>query len=509
MGATNAGAIRFNCEQNSHGVTLKGPAHSAGATYSLELPNADGAAGDTLQTDGAGKLSFAAASGGGGGAGSYSGSAIKMNEGFFDGGTNYPFTVTDLNNYFLSCRIRGLDTSTKAYGGINCMTRQGNSTTAMYHTFFLLSAHQTTGAITLEQTMTHHNNTGSGSDYSTMTKVADEWTGRHSYQGNIPRNGTSHQYGYDNVLIYNTSGGYNATHTDNGTWYPQGNQHSPSAYVAPSERRIGGAVNHFLSAYNPQSKGAVLEYKFNYAASGLNTQSAHNSGFTDNSGATSTNYMCHNFNQWDTSYLPYYDAFHSFSSGLRAHNRSNGNWDLIGANYTISDNWKIFFLSNGNVLAVAGGGDYMLMFSQSNGSMTSISPSYAHSTMSTVWTGGYDFAWNVGTDEWLQALPGGRFCKFKINPTTGQCTASNILLDQTTYDSSWDSRYHHKYGFFSAFAPSTINYPAAAFTFGNENSNGSGYGKSKLWFIGTDQTSKKIRSATYDIASLVSELSYP
>ena len=37
-GNTNAGAIVFNCESNSHGVTLKGPAHSAGATYSLTLP---------------------------------------------------------------------------------------------------------------------------------------------------------------------------------------------------------------------------------------------------------------------------------------------------------------------------------------------------------------------------------------------------------------------------------------------------------------------------------------
>ena len=37
-GNTNAGAIVFNCESNSHGVTLKGPAHSANATYSLTLP---------------------------------------------------------------------------------------------------------------------------------------------------------------------------------------------------------------------------------------------------------------------------------------------------------------------------------------------------------------------------------------------------------------------------------------------------------------------------------------
>tara|TARA_R100000995_G_scaffold81532_1_gene54439 strand:- start:2414 stop:3076 length:663 start_codon:yes stop_codon:yes gene_type:complete len=61
VGATNAGAIRFNCESNSHGVTLKGPPHSATATYSLELPNADGSSGEALVTDGSGKLSFSSA----------------------------------------------------------------------------------------------------------------------------------------------------------------------------------------------------------------------------------------------------------------------------------------------------------------------------------------------------------------------------------------------------------------------------------------------------------------
>jgi hypothetical protein len=63
-GNTNAGAIRFNCESNSHGVTLKGPPHSAAATYTLELPNADGTNGQVLQTNGSGKLSFADTAGG-------------------------------------------------------------------------------------------------------------------------------------------------------------------------------------------------------------------------------------------------------------------------------------------------------------------------------------------------------------------------------------------------------------------------------------------------------------
>jgi hypothetical protein len=57
-GNTNAGKIRFNCESNSHGVTLQGPPHSAAATYTLELPNADGTSGQALVTDGSGKLSF-------------------------------------------------------------------------------------------------------------------------------------------------------------------------------------------------------------------------------------------------------------------------------------------------------------------------------------------------------------------------------------------------------------------------------------------------------------------
>ena len=63
-GNTNPGALRFNCESNTHGVTLKGPAHSATATYSLELPDADGSSGQYLKTNGSGKLSFGAVAAG-------------------------------------------------------------------------------------------------------------------------------------------------------------------------------------------------------------------------------------------------------------------------------------------------------------------------------------------------------------------------------------------------------------------------------------------------------------
>ena len=57
-GNDNAGSITLNCENNSHGVTIRGPAHSAAATYTLTLPVNDGDANQFLQTDGNGVTSW-------------------------------------------------------------------------------------------------------------------------------------------------------------------------------------------------------------------------------------------------------------------------------------------------------------------------------------------------------------------------------------------------------------------------------------------------------------------
>lgn len=70
-GNTNSAKIRLNCEVNTHGVTIASPPHSAGATYELELPDADGSNGQALITNGSGKLSF-------GSAGISTGKAIAM-----------------------------------------------------------------------------------------------------------------------------------------------------------------------------------------------------------------------------------------------------------------------------------------------------------------------------------------------------------------------------------------------------------------------------------------------
>lgn len=53
-----SGKITLNCENNSHGVHIKGPPHSAAATYTLTLPNNAGSNGQALLTNGSGGLSW-------------------------------------------------------------------------------------------------------------------------------------------------------------------------------------------------------------------------------------------------------------------------------------------------------------------------------------------------------------------------------------------------------------------------------------------------------------------
>lgn len=63
-----AGQFKLNCENNSHGIIIKGPPHSAAASYTLTLPNTDGSADQVLKTDGSGNLDWVDSGGGGGGA---------------------------------------------------------------------------------------------------------------------------------------------------------------------------------------------------------------------------------------------------------------------------------------------------------------------------------------------------------------------------------------------------------------------------------------------------------
>ena len=69
---TTAGALQMNCEQNSHGIKLQSPPHSANQSYTLKFPSGNVTAGKFLKVDsvsgsgttGVGTLTFADAGGG-------------------------------------------------------------------------------------------------------------------------------------------------------------------------------------------------------------------------------------------------------------------------------------------------------------------------------------------------------------------------------------------------------------------------------------------------------------
>ncbi len=58
---TTDGTLQLNCSQNSHGIKLKSPAHSAGQSYTLTFPTTAPSSGKALITDGSGNLSFSSA----------------------------------------------------------------------------------------------------------------------------------------------------------------------------------------------------------------------------------------------------------------------------------------------------------------------------------------------------------------------------------------------------------------------------------------------------------------
>jgi hypothetical protein len=80
-GDTNDGAIQLNCNQNSHGVKIQSPPHSAAASYTLVLPDDTGTNGQVMTTDGSGNLSFTTVSGGGGGVTAVTGTAPIVSSG--------------------------------------------------------------------------------------------------------------------------------------------------------------------------------------------------------------------------------------------------------------------------------------------------------------------------------------------------------------------------------------------------------------------------------------------
>ena len=62
-----AGRLKLNCEQDSHAITLEGPAHSGGADYTLKFPSSAPGNTQILQSNNSGQLSWITTPSGGGG----------------------------------------------------------------------------------------------------------------------------------------------------------------------------------------------------------------------------------------------------------------------------------------------------------------------------------------------------------------------------------------------------------------------------------------------------------
>ena len=57
-GSSADGTLQLNCSQNSHGVKIASPPHSANASYTLTLPSSDGETDQVLKTNGNGGLDW-------------------------------------------------------------------------------------------------------------------------------------------------------------------------------------------------------------------------------------------------------------------------------------------------------------------------------------------------------------------------------------------------------------------------------------------------------------------
>jgi len=76
-----SGKLKLNCEENTHALTLEGPAHSGGADYTLKFPSAAPGNTQILQSNNAGQLSWIATPTGGGGSSYQAGNGIDINTG--------------------------------------------------------------------------------------------------------------------------------------------------------------------------------------------------------------------------------------------------------------------------------------------------------------------------------------------------------------------------------------------------------------------------------------------
>ena len=156
-----AGQFKLNCENNSHGITIKGPPHSAAASYTLTLPNNDGNANQVLKTDGSGVTSWVdQASGGVSSISAVGNSGISVT----DGATSTPEigTTGNLNTIATASTIPSLSVDFLEAGTINANHIAADTIVASHIDADAVTADAIdANAVTAEQLQISNNSSGS------------------------------------------------------------------------------------------------------------------------------------------------------------------------------------------------------------------------------------------------------------------------------------------------------------------------------------------------------------
>ena len=451
--------------------------------------------------------------GGGGGVAPFTDTLLLDSSSFDASPYGRNMGYTDVNNYARPTRIRGLDTASKAYFGLNCAAFNGGGPGGtMVHSYFLFSANQNTGAITQENLFNTHG-TSTSSDYSTFVQASDEWTGRYSYMGHIPYS-SGHVYSRYNVLIGSPTTSYSDT-SGSISYYPSGNS-SSAGYVSPSEHRIGGAVYHATASYG---SSVVTPYGWTYAYNTTSANATENVAYTVSGHSTVKPFQY--FHQYDATAEPYYMMFMSDPTGVRGR-RVNGTWSgvLFTTDSTYVRDASCFFLSNGSVLLCVAG---VFRHIAADGTMTVVASTDGPTkALAGIAFGQYQEkkCLTIGVDEFMISLPLGIFAKFKIDPTNGHLAEESDYVEATeiltgSLTATGGTRYSNTEKGFVEPGDNFLNHSHRLYTFGNESPLGPGYGKSKLISIGAHMNgagpgsnTKKIFIATYDLTDLIAFITY-
>jgi len=180
-GTAGSGSLTLNCEANTHGVTLKGPAHSSNATYSLTLPDGIGTSGQVLSSDGTGFLQWITPSTGtGSGSGGVSWSSVPSST----SSTGTPGDIAYDATYMYVCTTSGWRRMALAGWGQSIIinTQPSNVTTGDATTAtFSVNATAPLGSLNYEWQLSTDSGTtwaaisgANGSNYSFTAGLSDD-----------------------------------------------------------------------------------------------------------------------------------------------------------------------------------------------------------------------------------------------------------------------------------------------------------------------------------------------